>query len=120
MSKASENGTNTETLVENTDNAKHNIFEKKEIIFSETLGVCRVAEVTNLSAKNGNQITYYGLKSVNNPDKVSYIPVEHHQVQLRRLIEKEEAERLSKLPEADQKKLTPQQIEEYTYVLAHS
>lgn len=40
------------------------MFEKKEIIYSETLGVCQVAELTRLGAKNGEQVLYYGLKSI--------------------------------------------------------
>lgn len=72
------------------------MFEKKEVIFSETLGVCQVAELTKLAAKNGEQVLYYGLRSVYDNKKVSYIPVEHHQVQLRPLISYEEAKELSK------------------------
>lgn len=58
------------------------MFEKKEYIYSETLGVCRVDDVTKLSLNRGLPMTYYVLRSVSNKDKVSYIPVEHHQVQL--------------------------------------
>lgn len=91
------------------------MFEKKEIIFSETLGVCQVAELTKLSAKNGEQVLYYGLRSVSDKKKVSYIPVEHHQVQLRPLISLEEAQRLSEKPKD---KLNEIQRMEVEYVLA--
>lgn len=67
------------------------LFEKKEIIFSDVLGVCQVAELSRLPAKNGEQMLYYGLRSVYDKHKVSYIPVEHHQVLLRPLISYEEA-----------------------------
>lgn len=67
------------------------MFEKKEIIFSDVLGVCQVAELSRLPAKNGEQMLYYGLRSVYDKHKVSYIPVEHHQVLLRPLISYEEA-----------------------------
>lgn len=91
------------------------MFEKKEIIFSETLGVCKVAELTKLSAKNGEPVMYYGLRSVFDSKKVSYIPVEHHQVQLRPLISREEAEALSKnLPE----NISEHQKKEIEYVLS--
>ncbi|MGN0495101.1 MAG: CarD-like/TRCF domain protein [Lachnospiraceae bacterium] len=70
------------------------MFEKKEVIFSETLGVCRVFEVVKLSAKNNEQVLYYGLRSLYDEKKVSYIPVENHQVQLRPLISYEEAKEL--------------------------
>ena len=92
------------------------MFQKKEIIFSETLGVCQVVEVTKLSAKNEEPILYYGLRSVADKKKVSYIPVERHQVQLRALISIEEAKRLSEHP-AEQ--LTKQQADEIQYVLTH-
>ena len=92
------------------------MFEKKEIIFSETLGVCQVAELTKLSAKSGEQVLYYGLRSVSDKKKVSYIPVEHHQVQLRPLISLEEARKLS---EELQDKLNEFQRMEVEYVLAH-
>ena len=92
------------------------MFEKKEIIFSETLGVCRVAEITKLASKNGESVLYYGLKSIYDDKKVSYIPVEHHQVQLRHLISKEEAQELS---EKDASALSELQKQEITYVLSH-
>lgn len=92
------------------------MFEKKDIIFSETLGVCQVAEITKLSSKSGEQVAYYGLRSVMDKKKVSYIPVEHHQVQLRPLISLEEAEQLEK---EDQGQLTDLQKNEIQYVLSH-
>ena len=92
------------------------MFEKKDIIFSETLGVCQVAEITRLSAKNGEQVLYYGLKSVEDPKKVSYIPVEHHQVQLRPLMSVEEAE---KMASGDQSVIGDMQKHEIQYVLTH-
>lgn len=92
------------------------MFEKKEIIFSETMGVCRVTELTKLSTKNGEQVLYYGLRSISDKKKVSYIPVEHHQVQLRPLISLEEAKKLSKEP---QDKLNEFQKQEIEYVIAN-
>lgn len=92
------------------------MFEKKDVIFSETLGVCQVAELTKLSAKNGEQVMYYGLRSVEDSKKVSYIPVENHQVQLRPLISVEEARCLEGM---DQDQLTDKQKEEMRYVLTH-
>lgn len=92
------------------------MFEKKDIIFSETLGVCQVAELTKLSAKNGDGVMYYGLRSIEDKKKVSYIPVENHQVQLRALISFEEAEQLAR---GDQTGLTSQQKSEIQYVLTH-
>ena len=92
------------------------MYEKKEVIYSETLGVCQVAELTKLAAKNGEQILYYGLRSVFDKSKVSYIPVEHHQVQLRNLISVEEAKQLSENLSEDMNELQKREVE---YVLEH-
>ena len=92
------------------------MFEKKDIIYSETLGVCQVAEITKLSSKNGEQVLYYGLRSVTDQKKVSYIPVEHHQVQLRELITYEEAERIA---ESGMEQLSDTQKGEVQYVMAY-
>ncbi|MDD6072544.1 MAG: CarD family transcriptional regulator [Clostridiales bacterium] len=92
------------------------MFEKKDIIFSETLGVCQVAELPKLSSKAGEQIPYYGLKSIYDKSKVSYIPVEHHQVQLRELISYEEAKKLLDNPPENLDKLLLQEAE---YVVAN-
>lgn len=73
------------------------MFEKKEYIFSETMGVCKVADIVKLSPNNrlGEPVWYYQLKSAFDQSKVAYIPVENHQVNLRSLITKEEAEGVS-------------------------
>lgn len=93
------------------------MFEKKDIIFSETLGVCQVAELPKLPYKNGEQIPYYGLESIYDKSKVSYIPVEHHQVQLRELISYEDAQKLLNDPPENLNKLLRQEAE---YVITHS
>ena len=68
------------------------MFQKKDIIFSENMGVCRVDDVTGLSVQKTNPVSYYVLRSVYKKDKTAYIPVENHEVTLRPLISKEEAE----------------------------
>lgn len=93
------------------------MFEKKEVIFSETIGVCQVVELTKLSAKNGDQVMYYGLRSVFDGGKVSYIPVEHHQVQLRPLISYEEAEELAAM--VSRENMDELRKKEMEYVLMH-
>lgn len=70
------------------------MFQKKDYIYSEAMGVCRVEDVTNLSSKKGNAVSYYVLRSVYQKDKVAYIPAEKHAVVLRCLISQEEARRL--------------------------
>lgn len=94
------------------------MFEKKDIIFSETLGVCKVEEVTKLSTNNSEPVLYYGLRSVMDKSKVSYIPVENHSVQLRSLITVEEAKELADSEGfKDLNALLKQEVE---YVLAKS
>lgn len=73
------------------------MFSKKDIIFSETMGVCRVDDVTKLQPKNGKAYMYYhlrALKALKDKSKVAYIPVENHSVNLRFLKTKEEAKML--------------------------
>lgn len=67
------------------------MFQKNDIIFSETLGVCKVTNITKLTQNRGKVYDYYVLKSVFNKEKVSYIPVQNHQVILRELISEEQA-----------------------------
>ena len=69
-------------------------YQKKDILFSEVLGVCRVDELTRLSTQGGDTILYYGLRSIADQTKVSYVPVENHSVLLRDLVSVEEAKAL--------------------------
>lgn len=71
------------------------MFQKKDYIYSEGMGVCLVADVTNLAPKKGNSVSYYVLKSVYQKDKVAYIPVENHSVELRELITPDEAREIA-------------------------
>lgn len=66
------------------------MYQKKDYIFSETFGVCRIEDVTKLNRKNEEQRMYYVLKSIET-GKTSYIPVEGHKVLLRPLVTKAEA-----------------------------
>lgn len=76
-------------------------FQKKDILFSEVLGVCRVDELTRLSTQKGDMILYYGLRSIADQTKVSYVPVENHSVLLRELISVEQAREFLAKVEAD-------------------
>lgn len=67
------------------------MFEKKSYIFSETLGVCLVEDVTRIGKEKGTGPLYYVLRPIGDKDKVSYIPVENHKVMLRELISAETA-----------------------------
>ena len=62
------------------------ILKKNEIVFSDSLGVCQVTEVSNLTTKKGDSLLYYRLQSVFNKDKFSYIPAQGHQMKLRDII----------------------------------
>ena len=75
------------------------MFQKKQIIYSETQGVCNVDNIVQLPATKGETLPYYVLKSVFDANKVSYIPVNNHQVALRELFTEEEALELQKNPE---------------------
>ena len=77
------------------------MFEKKQIIYSETQGVCQVENIVSLSAsRRERKIPYYVLRPVFDKSKVSYIPVENHQVKLRELFTREEMKKDEKLRQA--------------------
>ena len=76
------------------------MFQKKQKIFSETQGVCIVENIVQLPAGKGETLPYYVLKSIFG-GKTSYIPVNNHQVNLRELFTREEAERLLQNPELE-------------------
>lgn len=71
------------------------MFQKKQIIYSASQGVCQVENIVQLSTgKGAPSMQYYVLKPLFDEEKVSYIPVENHQVQLRELFTLEEAKAL--------------------------
>ncbi len=86
------------------------MFQKKDYIYSETMGVCLVADVTNLAPKKGTAVSYYVLKSVYQKDKVAYIPVENHSVELRELITPEQAKALSEEWKASEEEIEEDQL----------
>ncbi len=67
------------------------MFQKKEVIFSETLGVCVVDDIVKLSDNRKESYNYYLLRSVFDKTKKAYIPVDNHSVQLRQLMTYDEA-----------------------------
>lgn len=81
------------------------MFQKKQKIYSETQGVCIVDNIVQLPAGKGETLSYYVLKSVFDTAKVSYIPVNNHQVCLRELFTEEEARELLKTPEIEKNEL---------------
>lgn len=68
------------------------MFQKKDIIFSETIGVCVVDDIVKLADSRKDTYSYYLLRSVFDKTKKAYIPVENHSVKLRALITAEEAQ----------------------------
>ncbi|MBR2950103.1 MAG: CarD family transcriptional regulator [Lachnospiraceae bacterium] len=71
------------------------MFQKKDVIFSDAIGVCYVEDIVKLAAqKNAVPVAYYVLRSLTDKKKNSYIPVENHKSLLRPLISLEEAQKL--------------------------
>jgi len=89
------------------------MFQKKDYIYSESMGVCYVADVTNLAPKKGTAVSYYVLKSVYQKDKVAYIPVENHAVELRELITAEQAKALSEEWQTSEDEELKKQLESF-------
>ncbi|MBQ6843651.1 MAG: CarD family transcriptional regulator [Agathobacter sp.] len=76
------------------------MFQKKQKIYSETQGICIVENIVQLPAGKGQTLPYYVLKSLMD-EKVSYIPINNHQVVLRELFTEEEARALLQNPELE-------------------
>ena len=91
------------------------MFEKKQIIYSETMGVCQVDNIVSLSATRGEAgVPYYVLRSLTDKSKVSYIPVDHHQVALREIFTRQEAQAMLGTEELNKNPLLKEAVE---YVL---
>jgi len=91
------------------------MFEKKQIIYSETMGVCQVDNIVSLSATRGEAgVPYYVLRSLTDKSKVSYIPVDHHQVVLRKIFTRQEAQAMLGTEELEKNPLLKEAVE---YVL---
>ncbi|GFI23997.1 hypothetical protein IMSAGC011_02787 [Lachnospiraceae bacterium] len=91
------------------------MFQKKDIIYSETIGVCMVEDVVKLADNKKDVYQYYLLRSVFDRKKKAYIPVENHTVQLRNLITMQEAIALQE--EMDYEKKNIHIKEEIAYVI---
>lgn len=70
------------------------MFQKKDIIYSETIGVCIVDDIVKLADSRKDTYQYYLLRSVFDKSQKAYIPVENHAVRLRTLMTPEEAQRI--------------------------
>ena len=91
------------------------MFEKKQIIYSETMGVCQVDNIVSLSATRGEAgVPYYVLRSLTDKSKVSYIPVDHYQVALREIFTRQEAQAMLGTEELKKNPLLKEAVE---YVL---
>ncbi len=79
------------------------LFQKKEVIYSETIGVCIVDDIVKLADNKKESYNYYLLRSVYDRTIKAYIPVENHTVQLRNLITVDEARALREAEDFDEK-----------------
>ncbi len=79
------------------------LFQKKEVIYSETIGVCIVDDIVKLADNKKESYNYYLLRSVYDRTIKAYIPVENHTVQLRNLITVDEARVLREAEDFDEK-----------------
>lgn len=77
------------------------MFQKKQLIYSEELGVCKVENIVSLSAaREEPSVDYYALKPMFGNKQAAYLPVEGHKQVLRELFTVEEAEALKNTEEA--------------------
>lgn len=94
------------------------MFQKKEVIYSETIGVCIVDDIVKLADNKKDTYNYYLLRSVTDRTKKAYIPVENHSVHLRNLITLQEA--LALRSEEDYEERSEQVKGEAAYVIGKS
>lgn len=94
------------------------LFQKKDIIYSETIGVCIVDDIVKLADNKKDIYQYYLLRSVSDRKKRAYIPVENHTVQLRNLISLREAVALQEAKDYEKKSALVK--EEVLYVIENS
>ncbi|MBQ8803150.1 MAG: hypothetical protein IJZ53_05925 [Tyzzerella sp.] len=88
------------------------MYDKNDVIYSDGIGVCKVADIVNLTVNKKPPMQYYLLSSVFNKKRTSYIPVNGHQVMLRRLITADEANE-----KAFMENITENEKNEIKYVL---
>lgn len=68
------------------------MFQKKQIIYSETLGACKVENIVQLAAsKDAVPVEYYVLKPLFDKRTSAYIPTQNHSQVLREMFTLEEA-----------------------------
>lgn len=99
------------------------MFEKNQVIYSEGIGVCKVADTPMLSTGKKEGVRYYLLRSLQDQKRTSYIPVDHHNVTLRELISPEQAremERVYAKKDEEEDRLPAHRRFEVEYVLSHS
>lgn len=94
------------------------MFQKKDIIYSETIGVCIVDDIVKLADNKKDIYQYYLLRSAFDRKKKAYIPVENHTVQLRNLISLREAMALQEAKDYEEKSALVK--EEVLYVIENS
>lgn len=87
------------------------MFQKKQYIYSEDLGICKVENIVSLSATKGAEaVPYYALKSLYN-EKTAYIPVDNHQTVLREIFTRDEAVALQNQEETNKNPMLKHAIE---------
>ena len=94
------------------------LFQKKDIIYSETIGVCIVDDIVKFADNKKDIYQYYLLRSAFDRKKKAYIPVENHTVQLRNLISLREAVALQEAKDYEKKSALVK--EEVLYVIENS
>ena len=97
------------------------MYAKKDMIYSSTMGLVSVKDVTKFSPDRRTPMMYYVLRSYYDKEKTAYIPVEEHEVELRDLIDSAQAQseldELSKASLGEPTSDVMKRIGEIAYVL---
>lgn len=80
------------------------MFEKGDLILYETVGVCRIEEISRLEFLKKDRV-YYSLVPVFEKDTMIYVPVDNDKVKMRSIMTREEAESfIGQLPDIESRK----------------
>ncbi len=67
------------------------MFEKGDLILYETVGVCRIEEISRLEFLKNDRV-YYSFVPIFEKDTMIYVPVDNDKVKMRPIMTREEAE----------------------------
>lgn len=93
------------------------MFEKGEFVIYGSRGVCEITDISTIDINGMNkEKLYYFLRPVHDKDGKIFIPVDSDKIQMRRILTREEAEKLvESIPEIGNLWISDEKQREYCY-----